>query len=336
MNAPETPFAVLTDAARQTWQRFLDSYEPLRPDLYRYCGSLTRSPWEAEDLAQDALARAFAALAKWHHPPPSSPRAWLFRVASNLWIDRVRARRELQVPARDQATPAPEPQATREAAGTLISRLSPQERAAVVLKDAFDFTLEEIAEVLVTTTGGVKAALHRGRGKLAAEEEPPPERTPTPAVLDAFVNAFNAHDLERLISLLVEDATLQVVGATDEYGKDAVRAGPLQGMVFGTRRVVDPASREFLDLEAHDRMLPDSPRAELRLHRGEPLVVLWYHHTDGEFVRGFVRLHLDGARIARVENHFYGPEVLREVCAELGVPCRTNGYRYWRRDAPGS
>ncbi len=67
--------------------RFLDLYEPLRPELYRYCRHLTRSPWDADDLVQDALFRGFATLGCMNEPPPH-PRAWLFRVASNLWIDR--------------------------------------------------------------------------------------------------------------------------------------------------------------------------------------------------------------------------------------------------------
>ncbi|GHI28032.1 hypothetical protein Shyd_94030 [Streptomyces hydrogenans] len=45
--------------------------------------------------------------------------------------------------------------------------LAPQERAAVVLKDVFDLPLKEIAAMLSTTEGAVKAALHRGRGRLA-------------------------------------------------------------------------------------------------------------------------------------------------------------------------
>ena len=42
---------------RHTWHRFVETFEPLRPDLYRYYRSLTRSPWDAEDLVQDALMR---------------------------------------------------------------------------------------------------------------------------------------------------------------------------------------------------------------------------------------------------------------------------------------
>jgi RNA polymerase sigma-70 factor (ECF subfamily) len=79
----------LKEAVQGSWHRFLDVYEPLRQELFRYCRYLTRSPWDAEDLAQDALARAFVTLGCMADPPPN-PRAWLFRVASNLWIDRLR------------------------------------------------------------------------------------------------------------------------------------------------------------------------------------------------------------------------------------------------------
>ena len=41
------------DAVGRTWRSFLKQYEPLRPELYRYCRYLTRSPWEADDLVQE-------------------------------------------------------------------------------------------------------------------------------------------------------------------------------------------------------------------------------------------------------------------------------------------
>ena len=56
----------------------------------------------------------------------------------------------------------------------LVLALPPKERACVLLKDVFDYSLEEIAELVDSTVGGVKAALHRGRAKLPAE--PAPER----------------------------------------------------------------------------------------------------------------------------------------------------------------
>jgi RNA polymerase sigma-70 factor (ECF subfamily) len=159
--SPPSP-ASLAGALDRSWNDFAKLYEPLRTDLYRYCRYLTRSPWDAEDLAQDTLARAFVTLGQMG-AAPENPRAWLFRVAYNLYVDQVRRRREPQ-PEAEQAE-ASEPRASREAAGTLLVRLSPQERAAVVLKDVFDFTLEEIAEALSTTPGTVKSALSRGRAK---------------------------------------------------------------------------------------------------------------------------------------------------------------------------
>src|SRR5688500_17627090 len=197
MSAPDD----FSRAVQVSWHGFLETFEPLRTDLYRYCRHLTRSAWDAEDLAQDALARAFVTLGTLFSEPPE-PRAWLFRVASNAWIDRVRRSRHEQPWAEEAPEPSPPPQATREAAGTLLARLSPQERVALVLKDVFEFSVDEIAEVLGTTPGAVKAALHRGRGRLS-EPTPVIERIPAPGVLDAFARAFNARDLEGLTALLL-------------------------------------------------------------------------------------------------------------------------------------
>jgi len=83
------PTSELSTTVTQSWKRFLENYEPLRPALYRFCRYLSRSPWDAEDLVQDTLARAFATLGGLHEPPRDR-RAWLFRVASNLWIDQIR------------------------------------------------------------------------------------------------------------------------------------------------------------------------------------------------------------------------------------------------------
>jgi RNA polymerase sigma-70 factor, ECF subfamily len=327
----DKPDPRVTDAIRHdveaSWHRFLDLYEPLRPELYRYCRHLTRSPWDADDLVQDALFRAFAKLG-WMHDPPRNPRAWLFRIASNLWIDRMRALRPEREPDPETAGRI-EPRAVREAAGTLLSRLSPQERAAVVLKEVFNFTLEEIAEALSTTPGTVKSALHRGRGKLVELEDdtPPP---PKPAVLDAFCAAFNAGDLDRLTSLLLDTTEIEVVRVHTEYGPEAARRGVFQGMMFGTRRFANLERLQGLDRSYFLDALPKVPRVEARQHRGEWLLVHWYAHTNGEAVRAITRVEADGDRLTRVRNYFYTPDVLAEICAELQVPFRSNGYRYWK------
>ncbi len=323
------PTKELSGTLRGAWQRFLDTYEPFRPELYRYSRYLTRSPWDAEDLVQDAFARAFVTLGCLSQEMPN-PRAWLFRIASNLWIDRMRRTREEpgDVP---ETSASVEPRDTREAAGTLIARLSPQERAAVVLKDAFDLSLEEIAETLSTTAGAIKAALHRGRGKLVdpivAESSAP--RAPAPLVLDAFCAAFNARDLDRLAGLLLDTSSLEIVGINAEYGPEAAKKGSFWGAFqpLGWNNVVLNCGIESHLLQGYR---PSPPRAELRNHRGEWIFLFWYSQDNGEAVRDVGRAEIAGDRLSRWRNYFFTPDVVAEICGELGVPFRSNGYRYWK------
>jgi RNA polymerase sigma-70 factor, ECF subfamily len=299
----------LGGAVKESWRRFLDTYEPLRPELYRYCRHLTRSPWDAEDMAQEAMARAFVSLGLMADAPVS-PRAWLFRVASNLWLNRTRRARELPTAfdvEPSEPLPCAEPRATREAAGTLLAQLSPQERAAVVLKDAFGLSLEEVAEALLTTSGAIKTALHRGRAKLATPEPEPPTIV-APAVLNAFCDAFNARDLERLTALLLGSATLEYPGFKLECGSEAVVNGSLRGTLFGCPE--------------GDHIDPPSPRCELCMHRGETIFLWW----SGDEVHAVVRVEVAADRIARLWNYYHAPELLNEVCSELGVPFRSHGY----------
>lgn len=304
---------------RASWHAFAETYEPLRGALYRYCRHLTRSPWDAEDLAQDTMARAFATLGRMGTAPPN-PRAWLFRVASNLWLDRVRRPRlAIETPTETTSTPI----ATREAAGTLLAHLAPQERAAVVLKDVFDFSLDEIAETIGTTTGAVKAALHRGRGKLI--EPAIEERVPDRAVVDAFCAAFNAHDVTRVTALLLDGAAVEIVGASSSFGPGAERDRMFWGMMFGSERLaVGQGIEPRFVCGAH----PTPPRREVRIHRGEAILLGWYAHDDGEHVRAIDRLDIEGDRIARIADYFFTPDVIAEVCGELGVSFRNNGYRW--------
>src|SRR5262245_29068501 len=182
MGEDETPDA-LRDELRRAWHRYVDLLAPLRPALHAYCRRLAGNVWDAEDLVQDALLRAFAHLGRLNHEI-RSPRAYLLRTATNVWIDELRRREtEARAPTsdpdaseRDQRPPMPAE--LRDAGSRLLQRLSPQERAAVVLKDLFELSLEEIADLLATTTGAVKAALHRGRGRLREPEDAVASRRP--------------------------------------------------------------------------------------------------------------------------------------------------------------
>jgi RNA polymerase sigma factor (sigma-70 family) len=221
---PASAFAVQPEV-RGPWRRYLDSLTPLRPELHRYCCSLTGNVWDGEDLAQDTLARVFSLLGK-VDASLENPRAYLIRTATHLWIDggrrRARERELLAAERPDAARPAqpPDPSqgaALRDAAGELLQRLAPRERAAVLLKDVFDLSLEETAAMLKTTVGAVKAALHRGRGRLETPDRDTPAGGPRPsrALVEGFVKALAAKDLDALRALCSEDLTVELVGGAE-------------------------------------------------------------------------------------------------------------------------
>lgn len=323
----------LSDDVRSSWHRFLDVFEPLRPELYRYCRSLTQTPWDAEDLVAETLMRAFVTLGTLFVDLPQ-PRAWVFRVASNTWVDRAR-RARFETPTEmlpEESASDADPRESRDAARELLVRLAPQERAAVVLKEAFEFSLEEIAEILATTPGAVKAALHRGRAKLA-----PPQtnlaKAPPPAVLDAFCEAFNARDLERMTALLLESATVEIVGVVTEYGQDAPK-DPRAGSFAGSLTPISVDDRGGVPRELLDGYVPAPPRCEVRAYADGFVLLCWFDHDFGPAVRTLFHAELEGDRITRLRNYFFSPDVIADVCAELGVPFRKNGYRFWLPDAP--
>jgi RNA polymerase sigma-70 factor, ECF subfamily len=148
-------------------------------------------------------------------------------------------------------------------------------------------------------------------------------------VLDAFCDAFNARDLARLTALLLDTSVVELVGVVTEYGPEASshpQTGSLPGFLSPITSSHDGPG---IDPRHLDGYLEQLPRVEVREHRGEPILLYWYAHRDGEAVRSVARLTGDGDRLAQMRNYFFTPDVIADVCGELDVPFRTNGYRYW-------
>jgi RNA polymerase sigma-70 factor (ECF subfamily) len=210
---------------------FLETIAQLRPKLHRYCTRMTGSVLDGEDIVQDALFQAYRKLDTFDERRPLSP--WLFRIAHNRCIDVLR-RRELQ---RDAEAGAAAPEAVEpveppgpalgRAVEQLVLTLPPMERACVLLKDVFDYSLEEIADLVDSTVGGVKAALNRGRAKLSAgpartppSPAPPTSRRKYPSaetqhVLRLYIERFNRRDWDGLRELIAADAKLRVADCFD-------------------------------------------------------------------------------------------------------------------------
>lgn len=295
-------------ALRALWFDFVDAIEPQRKRLHAYCLRLSGSIWEAEDLCQESLLRAFAVMGRGdlhgEHSRFDKPQAYLCQIATNLWIDRLRRQtrdRELQ-PERGVEAGSSLAQLTPAAGAALFERTSPQERAAVVLKDVFDFSLEEIADILATTSGAVKSALHRGRGKLAGVSLtalPPRAERASRALVDRFIAAFNARDMSAIVALLLEPVTWEVQGVGGERGTDTI------WLKVGTASAVVAEALEF---------------------DGELVVAFSVPTGAGRQLVGLERLEESGHRIARIVNYAFCPDTLAYVAERLGMRPSSVGY----------
>jgi RNA polymerase sigma-70 factor (ECF subfamily) len=95
----------------------------------------------------------------------------------------------------------------------------------VLLKDLFEMSLSEIADVLQTTVGAVKSALHRGRERLREPEagSASRRRLVSAAVVDRFVELFNASDMDGLRELVLDTAAVANAGPGNPYGGEPPR-----------------------------------------------------------------------------------------------------------------
>jgi len=257
-------------------------------------------------LVQETLLKGFGAIGRGDLSggpggPVTDSRAYIFRIATNLWIDQVRRRETLRRADALEPSAGPDQSATtREAASILLAHAAPQQRAAVVLKDVFDFTLEEIAVMLSTTVGAVKSALHRGRASLEETRDMgcSNSRAPSKALLDRLVEAFNARDVDRVTALLLENVTLEVPGVGGERGKNMIWL----------------------------RTSSEESRAEAVMYNGEWIVVQWGGPRSTPILVTVERFEEEDGRVARIREYFYCPETLAEIATELGSHPRQHGY----------
>jgi RNA polymerase sigma-70 factor (ECF subfamily) len=199
------------------YMAFLETVVTLRPSLHRYCARMTGSVMDGEDVVQEALFEAYRKLDQFDQSRPLKP--WLFRIAHNRCIDFLRHRgvrdeAEMAAAVPEATEPAHPALGTGKAIEHLVLTLPPKERACILLKDVFDYSLEEIAELVDSSVGAVKAALNRARTKLTGSSpDAKPARSVSPElkrVMQLYVERFNRRDWDGVRELVSTDARLNV------------------------------------------------------------------------------------------------------------------------------
>ena len=276
---------------------------------YRMLGSVA----EAEDIVQEAWLRWQGA----DHAHIASPEAFIVTTTSRLAIDHLRkasTRRETYVgpwlpePLVTEGTQSPvTPEEQMELADDismallhLLERLSPDERAAFLLFEAFDYSHAEIAQLIGKSEAACRQMLSRARKRIQAEHP----RFNTGAreharLTELFQQAMMDGDPEAILDCMKEDAVFY----SDGGGKVAAALNP----IYGREKI----TRFWLGVM---RKFEQRTTSRAALINGLPGVLL----TDGETLHSAVSLRIEDGRIAALYVQ-RNPEKLADILRQTGL-----------------
>ncbi len=222
--------------------------EQHRRALTGYCYRMLGSSFEAEDAVQETMLRAWRNIDRFEGR--SALKSWLYRIATNVCMDlldgRKRRARPMELtevgtpdsalntrpevtwlepipdahvlPVSSDGDPAERAQAQetlRLAFVAALQHLPARQRAVLILRDVLRWSAAEVAELLDTSVASVNSALQRARATIA-DTQPTTEDAPATLegdeaeLLDRYVVAFEQYDIDSLVKLLHEDATLSM------------------------------------------------------------------------------------------------------------------------------
>lgn len=220
----------------------VDMLEEFRSELIGYCYRMMGSIFEAEDAVQDTMLRVWQ---NWDQiEQQSSRKAWIYRVATNVCLDRLRATKRRALPM-DLSEPAaiiteprdslprsswiwPAPDTVGDPGNIVVSRetirlsfiammqmLPPRQRAVIILLDVFRLSANETANAMGMTTAAVNSALQRARAKitqsqLRSEELQRGDIYTDQQLLARYMEAFEQYDIDALVALFHENGSLSM------------------------------------------------------------------------------------------------------------------------------
>ncbi|MBO9610480.1 MAG: sigma-70 family RNA polymerase sigma factor [Paenibacillaceae bacterium] len=220
----------------------LQLFDSLKPELTSFCYRMLGSIDDADDAVQETFIRVWQSWSSFRQE--SSPKTWVYRIASNICLDKLRqAKRRIRpvdfsgpvasitVPSEtfpDSSWVWPAPAFSDNPEDllirkdtlqlcfiTLLQMLPPRQRAVLLLKDVFEWSAKQIAESMGMTPAAVNSALQRARetmdrAKLRSEEYSLMEAQPDQELVSRYVEAFERFDIHALVALFHEEGHMSM------------------------------------------------------------------------------------------------------------------------------
>ncbi|RXZ80129.1 sigma-70 family RNA polymerase sigma factor [Paenibacillaceae bacterium] len=216
--------------------------EEMRSELLGYCYRMIGAYAEAEDAVQDTMLRVWQGKDQIHNR--SALRTWIYRIATNVCLDKLRNAKSRALPMdlsgeaaliaepREKLPPSawigPIPDSSHDPAVlamnnetirlsfiAILQTLPPRQRAVLILNDVFRWSAKQTAEAMGMTVGAVNSALQRARAtmkqtRLRSDSLRETDSDVDQQLLTNYVEAFEQYDLDRLLSLFQESANLSM------------------------------------------------------------------------------------------------------------------------------
>jgi len=273
----------------------LETFDQHRSLLFGIAYRMLGSVADAEDILQEAFLR-------WEHSSPvkiDSPKAWLVTIVTRLSINHLQSARVLReeyfgewLPESVVTTPRSNPLLSLEVDESLslaflilLERLNPMERAALLLRDVFDYEYSEIARILDQNEVNCRQILRRARQHIKAErsrfDAPQEQRA---ELLRRFSEASRNGDMDGLIALLAKDAVFY----SDGGGKAPALLKPVHGATNIARGVLE-GLRRLVPKDLVRRHVEINGRPGIvSYHEGRPFSVFTIDISENRISRIYV------------------------------------------------
>jgi RNA polymerase sigma-70 factor (TIGR02957 family) len=285
----------------------LQLFQEQRPRLFGVAYRMLGSAGDAEDVLQDAWVR-------WSGVDIASvadPAAYLVRVVTNLCLsalDSARVRREVYVgpwlPEPVLTGPGSELEPLADAVQresvsfallVLLEKLTPTERAAYVLCEAFGYSAREAGEVIGTSEANIRQLRTRARKHLGDAPARPVDEVQWRSLVERFLAAARHGDVAGLTELL----TVGVTARADGGGRVSAARNPVRGREKVARYVLGVVDRFAVDMVSGVAEVNGGPAVVATVDGS--LTAVWFVHIDGERVTG-VDAVLNPDKLAVVEG----------------------------------
>lgn len=169
-------------------------------ELKRYCTFLTKSKWDGEDLAQETICKVLQ-----KYVDKDICMTLLYKIARNQWLDQVKVKSAKKKLEQEITFEEPHEKIAdlHEMVEKILSSLNVQQSVIFLLKDVFQYSLSDIAEICSISEGAVKASLFRSRNRLkTVSEEESIELAGQEDDVEVVVTAISEQKPELLTQLL--------------------------------------------------------------------------------------------------------------------------------------